>query len=262
MDLKLKDSVAVVMAASKGLGAATARVFAQEGARVVISARDTETLTRTAESIAAETGAQVVPVGADSSRAEDITRLISTAHERFGRIDALIVNAGGPPAGKFMDFDDPAWQAAVDLTLMSAVRAARAVVPIMKAQGGGSITFITSVGVKHVLDNLLLSNSLRLAVVGMAKGMSHELGPDNIRVNVICPGYTATDRITSLAKANATRNNTSVEEELAKTGKNVPLGRVAAPEEFGRACVFLASPAASYITGIALMVDGGMSRVM
>ena len=262
MDLKLKDSVAVVMAASKGLGAATARVFAQEGARVVISARNAETLTHTANSIAAETGAQVIPVVADSSHAEDVTRLISTAQERFGRIDALVVNAGGPPAGKFMDFDDTAWQSAVDLTLMSAVRAARAVVPIMKAQGGGSITFITSVGVKHVLDNLLLSNSLRLSVVGMAKGMSHELGPDNIRVNVICPGYTATDRMTSLAKANSARNGTSVEEELAKTGNNVPLRRVAAPEEFGRACAFLASPAASYITGAALMVDGGMSRVM
>lgn len=262
MDLKLKDSVALVMAASKGLGAATARVFAEEGARVVISARDAEALGRTAAAIARDTGAQVVPVTADSSRAEEIQRLVAAAQERFGRIDALVVNAGGPPAGKFDDFGDDAWQKAVDLTLMSAVRAARAVAPLMKAQHAGSITFITSVGVKHTLDNLLLSNSLRLAVVGMAKTLSREWGPDNIRANAICPGYTATDRIINLSQANASRNGTTVEEELAKIGGNVPLGRVASPEEFGRACVFLASPAASYITGAALMVDGGMSRVM
>jgi 3-oxoacyl-[acyl-carrier protein] reductase len=132
----------------------------------------------------------------------------------------------------------------------------------MRAQGGGSITFVTSVGVKHALDNLLLSNSLRLAVAGLAKTLSRELGPDGIRVNIICPGYTATDRMTSLMQSNAARNGTTVEAEFAKIGANVPLGRVADPAEFGRACVFLASPAASYITGAALMVDGGMSRVM
>ncbi len=262
MDLQLKDRVAVVMAASKGLGAATARVFAQEGARVVVSARSVEALERTAAGIAAETGALVVPVVADASRAEDVERLVATARERFGRIDALVANAGGPPAGKFMDFTDADWQAAVQLTLMSAARAARAVVPVMRAQGGGSITFIESYGVKHVLDNLLLSNSLRLAVVGMAKGMSHELGPDHIRVNVICPGSTETDRIRSLARSNAERNGTTVEEELTRMGKSIPLGRIGRPEEFGRACVFLASPAASFISGAALMVDGGASRVM
>jgi 3-oxoacyl-[acyl-carrier protein] reductase len=262
MDLHLSGTVAVVMAASKGLGAATARQFALEGARVIISSRNAEALQRTALELSASTGAEVVAAPADSSRAEDITRLIKTAHERFGRVDALVVNAGGPPAGKFADFDDAAWQGAVDLTLMSAVRAARLVTPIMQAQHGGSITFITSVGVKHTLDNLLLSNSLRLAVVGLAKTLSRELGPDNIRVNVICPGYTATDRILALSQASATRNGTAVEQELAKIGSNVPLGRVAAPEEFAQACVFLASPAASYITGAALVVDGGMSRVM
>ena len=250
------------MAASKGLGAATARIFAEEGARVVIAARNVQALTATAASIKADTGAQVVPVVADSAHAGDITRLIDTTMEHFGRIDAIIVNAGGPPPGKFADTSDETWASAVDLTLMSAVRAARAVIPVMRAQGGGSITFITSVGIKHALDNLLLSNSLRLAVVGLAKTMSRELGADNIRVNTICPGYTATDRLISLNLATAERNHTTIEQELAKLGGNVPLGRVASPEEFGRACVFLASSAASYITGAALMVDGGMSRVM
>ena len=262
MDLQLTNRVAVVMAASKGLGAATARVFAQEGARVVTSARNGDALRDMAETIARDTGAQVLPVVADSAKAEDIARLIQTAHSTFGTIDALVVNAGGPPSGKFVDFDDAAWHAAIELTLMSAVRAAREAYRVMRERKAGSITFVTSVGVKHTLDNLLLSNSLRLGVVGLAKTLSREFGADNIRVNVICPGYTATDRILSLAQANAARNNSTVEEELAKVGSNVPLGRVADPMEFGRACVFLASPAASYITGAALMVDGGMSRVM
>jgi 3-oxoacyl-[acyl-carrier protein] reductase len=261
MDLKLADAVAVVMAASKGLGAATARAFAEEGARVVLSARGREALERTAESIARDTGAQVLAAPADASRAGEAERLMQAALDRFGRIDALVVNAGGPPSGKFADFDDAAWAGAVDLTLMSAVRAARAAIPALRARGG-SITFVTSVGVKHALDNLLLSNSLRLAVAGLAKTLSRELGADGIRVNIICPGYTATDRMTSLMQANAARNGTTLEAEFGKIAANVPLGRVADPAEFGRACVFLASPAASYITGAALMVDGGMSRVM
>jgi 3-oxoacyl-[acyl-carrier protein] reductase len=260
MDLQLKDKVAVVMAASKGLGAATARAFAEDGAHVVISARDGEALKRTAAEIERAAGVRVVPVVADSAKAEDIQRLMATAHEEFGRIDALVVNAGGPPAGRFIEFDDAAWQAAIDLTLMSAIRSARAVIPIMQKQKGGSITFITSVSVKHTIDNLVFSNSLRLAVAGMVKTLAREVGPDNIRVNLIGPGYTATDRILALAEANAMRNKTTVEAELARTGANTALGRVATVEEFAKPCVFLASPAAGYITGAVLIVDGGQSR--
>lgn len=260
MDLQLKDKVAVVMAASKGLGAATARVFAEEGAHVVISARDGEALKRTADEIERATGVRALPVVADSAKAEDIQHLIQSALGAFGRIDALVVNAGGPPAGRFVEFDDAAWQSAIDLTLMSAIRAARAVIPVMQLQKGGSITFITSVSVKHTIDNLIFSNSLRLAVAGMVKTLAREIGPDNIRVNLIGPGYTATDRILSLAEANAARNKTTVEAELAKTGAQTALGRVATPEEFAKPCVFLASPAAGYITGAALIVDGGQSR--
>ncbi len=260
MDLQLKDKVAVVMAASKGLGAATARVFAEEGAHVVISARNAQALHATAQDIARCTDVRVLPVVADSSKAADIARLIDTAVRTFGRIDALVANAGGPPAGRFIDFDDAAWHNAIELTLMSTVRAARAVIPVMQQQGGGSITFITSVSVKHALDNLVFSNSLRLAVAGMVKTLAREVGPDNIRVNLICPGYTATDRILELAAAHARRNGTTVEAELAKSGAHTALGRVASVEEFARPCVFLASPAASYITGTALVVDGGQSR--
>jgi 3-oxoacyl-[acyl-carrier protein] reductase len=262
MDLQLKDKVAVVMAASKGLGAGTARAFAEEGAKVVISGRDLKTLQRTAESISNATQAQVLAVEADSSIAEDVTRLMDTTVKTFGRLDALVVNAGGPPAGKFMDFDDAAWQSAIDLTLMSGVRAARAALPFMQKQRSGSITFITSVSVKHTIDNLIFSNSLRLAVAGIVKTLAREVGPDNIRVNLIGPGYTATDRIMELAKANAQRNNTTVEQELAKTGANTALGRVATIDEFAKPCVFLASPAAGYITGAVLMVDGGQSRAI
>ncbi len=262
MDLQLKDKVAVVMAASKGLGAGTARAFAEEGARVVISGRDLKTLQRTAETISNATKAQVLAVEADSSLADDVTRLMDTTVKTFGRLDALVVNAGGPPSGRFMDFDDAAWQSAIDLTLMSAVRAARAAIPIMQKQRAGSITFITSVSVKHTIDNLIFSNSLRLAVAGIVKTLSREVGPDNIRVNVIGPGYTATDRIMELANANAQRNGTSVQEELAKTGANTALGRVATIDEFAKPCVFLASPAAGYITGAVLMVDGGQSRAI
>lgn len=262
MDLQLKDKVAVVMTASRGLGAGTARAFAEEGARVVISGRNLGTLRRTAESISNATKAQVLAVEADSSVAEDVTRLMATTVTTFGRLDALVVNAGGPPSGRFMDFDDTAWRSAIDLTLMSAVRAARAAIPIMRQQRGGSITFITSVSVKHSINNLVFSNSLRMAVAGIMKTLSREVGPDNIRVNVIGPGYTATDRILDLAQANAQRNNSSVQEELAKTGVNTALGRVATIEEFAKPCVFLASPAAGYITGAVLMVDGGQSRAI
>ncbi len=262
MDLQLKNKVAVVMAASKGLGAGTARAFAEEGARVVITGRDLKTLQRTAESISNATQAQVLAVEADSSVPEDVTRLMSTTLQTFGRIDALVVNAGGPPSGKFMDFDDAAWQSAIDLTLMSAVRAARAAIPIMQKQRSGSITFITSVSVKHTIDNLIFSNSLRLAVAGIVKTLAREVGQDNIRVNLIGPGYTATDRIMELANVNAQRNGTTVEEELAKTGANTALGRVATIEEFAKPCVFLASPAAGFITGAVLMVDGGQSRAI
>ncbi len=264
MNLQLKDKVALVMAASKGLGAATARVFAEEGARVMISARNPAELQATVQRIAADTGAQVVGVPSDASDAQHVAALVAAAYTQFGRLDCLVVNAGGPPPGQFADFDDVAWHSAVNLTLMSAVRAARAAIPIMRAQkdSGGSITFIQSASIKNPIDNLLLSNSLRMAVAGMAKTLSREVAGDGIRVNLICPGATQTDRLENNARANAARNGTSLAEELQKSGAAIPLGRIAQPDEFARACVFLASPAASFINGIALMVDGGASRAL
>jgi len=262
MDLQLKDKVAVVMASSRGLGAAAARTFAEEGAHVVISARNEASLKSSAETLRKLTKSQVLPVVADATKADDITRLFDTVFRQFGRVDALVANAGGPPAGRFVEFNDAAWQAAIDLTLMSAVRAARAVIPIMQRQHDGSIVFITSVSIKHALDNLLFSNSLRLAVGGLAKTLARELGPDNIRVNVICPGYVSTDRMMQLAQSSASRNGTTIETELAKNAAHTSLGRVATVEEFAKPCVFLASPLARYITGTTLVVDGGQSRAL
>ncbi len=262
MDLQLKDKVALVMAASKGLGAATARVFAEEGARVMISARNDIEVMETARRITADTGAQVIGMQSDASDAQQVAALVTAAYTRFGQLDCLVVNAGGPPPGQFADFDDMAWQNAINLTLMSAVRAARAAIPIMQAQGGGSITFIQSASIKNPIDNLLLSNSLRMGVAGMAKTLSREVAGAGIRVNLICPGMTQTARLENNAKATAARNGTTPAEELSKSGAAIPLGRIAQPDEFARACVFLASPAASFINGIALMVDGGASRAI
>jgi len=260
MDLGLKNKVTLVMAASKGLGRATAQVFAEEGATVVISSRNEAELNKTAEKLRTDTGAEIWAVPADASKLDDLEHLIQSTMQKYGRIDALVSNAGGPPSGTFMQHDEQTWANAINLIVMRAVRSVRLVVPIMKAQGGGSITFIESASVKNALDGLILSNSLRMAVVGLTKSLAHELGPDNIRVNVVCPGMTATDRILDLAGPSAQKKGISIEEELKQRGQAIPLRRVAEPIEFGRACAFMASPAASYISGTILMVDGGLSR--
>ena len=262
MDLQLADRVCVVMAASAGLGRATALELARERAKVVISARGEQALFATAHAISAETGAQVLPVVADSSNAGDIDRLMAGAHAHFGRIDCVVSNAGGPPGGRFDALSDDAWQSAINSILLRAVRSARAALPYLREQKGGSITFIESQSVKHLLDGLLLSNSIRLAVCGLAKTLAHELGPENIRVNVVCPGATDTDRIRQVAVMDAARNSSTVATEMLKRDATIPLRRVARPEEFGRVCAFIASPAASYVTGAAIMVDGGMSRAI
>ncbi len=257
MDLGLGGKVALVTAASRGLGAATALAFAREGAQVAICGRDPETLAVTGRKIAQETGAQVLTIQADVSQAADVDRLVATLVDRFGRLDVLVTNAGGPPPGNFADVSLSDWDRAVELTLMSAVRLCYAVVPVMRRQGEGSILAITSVSVKQPLDNLLLSNSLRLAVIGLVKSLSNELAADGIRVNAICPGWTRTERVGQLLEARAAKSGLSVEQEAAKITAAIPMKRMADPEEFGRAAVFLASPAASYITGVSLLVDGG-----
>ncbi len=257
MDLGVRDHVALVTAASRGLGAAVARCFAQEGAQVIICARDEARLSAAVDSIGADTGAPPVGIQADVTLQADVDALVEEVIESFGRIDHLIVNAGGPPAGSFASFQPEDWEKAAHLTLMSAVRLCYAVVPHMKRQQAGSVLFITSVAVKQPLANLILSNSVRMALVGLMKSLSQELGPAGIRVNAVAPGWTLTERVHELLAARAKANGSTPESEAAKIVGDLPLGRLAQPEELARAAVFLSSPAASYITGVLLPIDGG-----
>ena len=259
MDLQLNGKIALVTAASKGLGKAAARQLAMEGATVVICARS-DLLQETAIEIKQETGSEVLAIRADMTRQEDIDHLVQHTLDRFGRIDILIINAGGPPPGNFLDLEPDDWSKAAELTLMSAVRLCYAVVPPMVEAGSGSIVAIESVSVKQPIDNLILSNSLRMAVIGMLKSMGNELGPKGIRINSINPTFTWTERVEQLLADRAACNNSTVEEEAAKVATRIPLGRMGLAEEFGRAVAWLASPAASFIHGHALMFDGGMTR--
>lgn len=260
MDLGLTGKVALVTAASRGLGAATALGLAREGARVAICAREQESLVSTSRRISQETGAEVLTISADVSQAADIEALVARTVQHFGQLNVLVINAGGPPAGRFLDLDAGDWERATQLTLMSAVRLCYAAVPVMRQQGEGSILAITSISVKQPLDNLILSNSLRLGVVGLVKSLSNELAADGIRVNAICPGWTRTGRVDQLLQARAATSGLTPEQEAARITASIPMNRMAEPEEFARAAVFLASPAASFITGVSLLVDGGQYK--
>ena len=259
MDLQLDSKVALVTASSKGLGKAAAQEFAREGARVVLCARS-DRLEETATEIREETGVEVLAIRADVTVQEDVDRLVMTTIERFNRIDILVANAGGPPSGAFLDLKPEDWEAAANLTLMSAVRLCYAVVPHMLSQGAGSIVAIESISVKQPIDNLILSNSLRMAVIGMLKSMANELGPKGIRINSINPTFTWTKRVEQLLIDRAVKNNTTLEEEKLKVEKTIPLGRMGNVDEFGRTIAWLSSPAASFIHGHALLFDGGSAR--
>ena len=260
MDLGLKNKVALVAGASKGLGYAVALGLAREGARVAILSRDRARIDAAAKEIRAAAGTEVLPIAADVSRAEDIERAVSETAKKFGTIHILVTNAGGPPPAKFFDASDEMWQKAVDQTLMSAVRLSRAAIPLMQKQKWGRIVHITSYTIKHPIDNLMLSNAIRPAVVGLAKAQSLELGADGILVNSVGPGITDTDRIKELFGDRANRSQASMSEEYARAAKNIPLGRIGQPEEFANVVVFLASERASFLTGVYLQIDGGEQR--
>lgn len=262
MDLMLKGKTALVTAASRGLGYAVARALAQEGADLVLCARNATTLQDAARDLVRETDVTVHPVVADITQPTDIRRLVDETVARFEHIDMLFINAGGPAPGRFVDLSMEQWDAGIQLTIQSALRLAYAVIPLMRAQGAGSILANTSVTVRQPLDGLTISNALRTAVIGLVKTLSIELGPDNIRVNAIAPGWTRTERVDEILRARMEQNTSSMEEEAAKITTEVPLRRMADPTEFGRAAAFLLSPAASYITGITLLVDGGMARAV
>jgi 3-oxoacyl-[acyl-carrier protein] reductase len=256
MDLGLKGKVALVAASSKGLGRASAEAIAAEGGRVTICARSQEPLSQTRDAMTAA-GYDVLAVQADMSNAKDIEKVVQQTVETFGGLQILVTNAGGPPPGYFPDFDDPEWEAAVNLTLMSTVRLIRASLPHMRATGWGRIINVTSISVKEPVDNLVLSNSIRAAVHGLAKTLANQIAGDGITVNNIMPGYTLTDRVYQLARARAEEQGKTFEEVIDDLGNPVPAGRVGQPDEFGALVAFLASEKAAYINGVSIPVDGG-----
>lgn len=260
MDFGLAGKVAVVTAASKGLGRASAAALAAEGATVVIASRNRETLEQAAQEIRQASGRTVLAVPTDLRRSEEITALVSRTVNEFGGIDILVNNTGGPPMGIFETFADEQWQAAFDLVFLSAVRLIRAVLPSMQQRsGGGRIIQIVSSSVKQPIAGLLLSNALRPGIVGLAKTLSVELAPYRITVNNVCPGRILTDRIRQGARFQARLAQGLTEEEaLSELTKDIPLGRIGNPEELAALVAFLASQQAGYITGATIQVDGGL----
>lgn len=251
MDFDLRNRVALVAASSSGLGYAVARGFAAEGAHVVVSSRHQDRADSAAAAIARDTGGQVAAFACDVARPGQPEALVAKTVERFDRLDVLVTNAGGPPPGTFASTDDEAWRNAFDLTLMSAVRLIRAATPHLRANDRGRIINLASTSVKEPIDNLLLSNSVRLAVIGMARTIARELGQFGITVNNVCPGRIKTKRLTELYGS---------EDALHQAAEMIPLKRIGDPAEFAPLVIFLASAQASYITGQTIAVDGGLTR--
>ncbi len=262
MDLQIEGKVFMVAAASKGLGFGIARELAKNGAIVCIASRTKSDIELAAETLRNETGATIHASVFDASDADSIKNWITEVETAFERIDGLVVNAGGPPPGNFDDFTDDDWQAAFNLTLMSAVRLIRGVLPAMRANGRGSILTVTSMSVKEPVNRLLLSNVLRSGVTSLVKSLSNELAAENIRVNNLLPGRIDTDRVKSLDKINAEKAGISVAEIKSKNEATIPIGRYGNIDEFGKVGAFLLSPAASYITGVSLAVDGGIMKTV
>ena len=260
MDLGLAGKVALVAAASRGLGRAVAHELAAEGASLVLCARGGGALEATAREIESATGVPCLPVTADLGRADDVARLLETATARFERVDVLVTNGGGPPAGRFEAHGPDAWMAAVRQTLFSALELARGVLPGMRARRWGRILNITSIAVKQPVDNLVLSNSIRAAVTGWARTLANEVAADGVTVNNLMPGYTRTERVDELARTMAERERIAPEEFVARWEREIPMGRLGEPREFAALAAFLASERASYITGASIAVDGGWIR--
>jgi 3-oxoacyl-[acyl-carrier protein] reductase len=257
MDTGLKGKVAIVCAASEGLGKAAAQALAAEGCRLAICSRRQEAVDRVAADLRRVSGVDVLAVEADLRAAAHISRLVDLTVREFGGLDVMVTNVGGPKPGLFDTLQDEDWQEAVQLLLMSAVRLSREAIPLMRRRGGGRIIHITSMAVKQPVAGLMLSNSIRAAVVGFSKTLSRELARDGITVNCVAPGYTRTQRVVKLNEASAHREGKSVEEIEHRLMVNIPMGRLGEPAELASAICYLASAQAAYITGTVIQVDGG-----
>ncbi len=256
----IRGRVALVAGASKGLGRAVARGLAAEGCNLALCARGQEGLDATADEIAAEFQVEVFTRAVDLSDSQAAAAFAAEAIEKMGAIDILVNNAGGPPVATFEELDEAAWRGAVDLTLLSAQALTRAVLPGMRIRRWGRILNMTSVSVKQPLPGLILSNSIRAAVVGWAKTLADEVAADKITVNNICPGWMLTERVEELLANRAQGQGITREEALANIVDAIPLGRMGRPEEFAALAVFLVSERASYITGVSYLIDGGLHR--
>jgi len=260
MDLQLKNKVSLVCAASEGLGKASALELAKEGSRVAICSRSKEKLASAQEEILKETGVEIEIFEADLTIHEQIKKLQQDVKNKLGEIEILVNNIGGPPPGTFESHSDEDWQKAINLTLMSALRMSQAILPNMKEKKWGRIINISSVSVKTPVNNLFLSNSIRLGVLGWAKALSDEVAKDGITVNSVCPGSTRTNRITSIYSEMVKQTNQSLEEIEELSAQNIPMKRIGEPHELAALVAFLASERASYMTGLAIQVDGGSAR--
>ena len=261
MDLGLAGKAAIVGGASRGIGRAIALALAQEGCSVAICARGQEELEAAAAEIRSQTDAQVLPVVCDMADHDDIRRLVHQTAETLGRIDIIVNNAGGPPLGTFDDFGDAEWQKAIDQNFLSAVRTTREALPFLRKRGGRIIN-ITSVAVKQPIDRLMLSNSARLGVIGMAKTLSREVARDGITVNNVCPGNIATQRLLSIFEARAQREGRPFREVLEEEQSRTPTGFLGEPADVAALVVFLASDRARYISGATIQVDGASTTAV
>ena len=260
MDLGLRDRVALVAASSQGLGKAVAFGLAREGAKLALCSRDRVAIQAAADEIRGETGVEVMAAAVDVTDEKQVSAFVAETKGRFGVIDICVTNAGGPPAKPFDAVTMEEWRRAIDLNLMSTIFLAHEVLPGMRERKWGRLVTITSLTVKQPVDGLILSNSVRAAVAGLVKSLSNEYAPHNVLVNNVCPGYTATDRLGELSTALAKQTGVAAEEIEKRWTSQIPLRRLARPDEFADAVVFLCSERASYITGQSIAIDGGFAK--
>jgi 3-oxoacyl-[acyl-carrier protein] reductase len=262
MNLGLEGRVAIVTAASSGLGKATALELAAEGARVVITARRVDQLESAASEIAGLTGAELLPIAGDVTDEKHVYDLVKETATAFGSVDIVVANAGGPPAGFFDDFDAQAYRRAVELNLISTISLSRQAVPHMRKRGWGRIVAITSIAAKQPVENLILSNTARAGVLGFMKSLSQQVAEQGITANTVCPGYHLTERLKSLGQMTAAKEGITEEAVYARWAASTPMNRIGDPKECAALVAFLCSHRASYLTGAAIQVDGGAYRAL